>query len=220
MSFIKRLTATLSANVDHAISQIENHDAVVDAVLYETRDAAARLKVQLSRAHAETRRLSGEIARLDSEERQWVQRAKRVAVEDEQRAMACLRHRDACREQRASLASRHGKHREIEHRLEGDLARLSKRLEEINTRRQELRGRELSARGSRAVADLQRESALDVDRAFERWEVEVTRSEIGSEVEFASGEDPPDDLAEDFERAERDAAHRDELKKLLSEGED
>ena len=52
MSIIRRVTATLSANLDEAISRIENHDAVIAAALEETRDAAARLKAvaQLSAA--------------------------------------------------------------------------------------------------------------------------------------------------------------------------
>lgn len=213
MSFFKRITATVSANIDQAISQIENHDAVIEAALEETRDAAARLKVQVSRIRTETARLRAEEEKLRGDETRWTTRAARVAAEDESRALDCLRRRDECRVQAERLVARLDQNRDIEQRLAANLAHLDERLNEINARRSELRGRELSARGSSAVAGLDRDAALDVDRAFERWDVEVTRTEFAGD--YVSPE--ADTLCDEFALAERDAELRDELKSLLNE---
>ena len=99
MSFFKRVKATVTANIDEAISRIENHDSVIEVALEETRDAAARLKVQTARVRGETTRLRREIERQEQDEVRWTERAKRVAKEDEERALTCLKRRDECRAQ-------------------------------------------------------------------------------------------------------------------------
>ena len=85
MSFIKRVTATLSANLDQAISRIENHDAVIEAALQDTRDAAARLKVQLGRVRNEGARLREEAEECLMASKRWTERAKSVASDNEPR---------------------------------------------------------------------------------------------------------------------------------------
>ena len=49
MRTFKRLFATLTAGFDSFIDQVENHEAVAEAVVADVRRQAARLKVQLSR---------------------------------------------------------------------------------------------------------------------------------------------------------------------------
>ena len=46
MSIFKRLTATFSSRVDQMVSQIENHDAVVEVAIKESRQATAKAKVE------------------------------------------------------------------------------------------------------------------------------------------------------------------------------
>ncbi|MCB1743955.1 MAG: PspA/IM30 family protein [Gammaproteobacteria bacterium] len=215
MTFFKRLTATLTANIDQAISQIENHDAVVEAALQETRDAAARLKVQLARVRNEIAALRNQAERLRAEADTWRERARRTAGEDEQRALQCLRRRAECLAQSQHIETRLAQQLDLEVSLGRDLERIMARIASINQRREQLRGRELSARGTTALAALEGDTGLDVERVLERWEVEVTRSEIGRDAPLAD----VDRLAEDFERDERDRELRAELARLLNEKE-
>ena len=53
MSIFRRLQATISASLDNAVSQVENHDAVVEAALKDARAAAARARVRLARVQKE-----------------------------------------------------------------------------------------------------------------------------------------------------------------------
>ena len=188
---------------------------MAELAIGEVRDATACLKVQLTRVKAETRRLEEQTAILAEDERRWVERARRVAAKDEDRALSCLRRRQDCRQSLDVIADQLGKSRELEKKLQSDLGRLKARLQEIDHRRRELRGRELTAKGAVVVAGFERDSRLDVDRLFERWEVEIARREIGSEMQLEDGDG--DGLAEDFERAERDAELRDELAAILKE---
>lgn len=49
MNLISRFSATLMAGVDKTVSQIENHDAVIEASLKESQRAAAQARVRLQR---------------------------------------------------------------------------------------------------------------------------------------------------------------------------
>ena len=81
-------------------------------------------------------------------------------------------------------------------------------------RRQELRGRELSSKGNAVRIDLESDTGIDVDRAFDRWEVEVTHSEFSTGVVYPD----QDDLGDRFERSEREAELRAELEEMINSG--
>jgi len=214
MAFFRRVAATLSANIDQAISRIENHDAVIEAALNDTRHAAAELKVRLAGVRNDITRTAEQIQKLKQDEAQWGERAQRIAAEDQNRALNCLRRRDECRDKIRKLQARQERSENVEHRLAKEFARLEQRLADIDLRRQELRGRELSSKGSAVRIDLESDTGIDVDRAFDRWEVEVTRSE------FTTGQVHPDqdDLGDSFERSEREAELRAELEEMINSG--
>ncbi|MCP3908449.1 MAG: hypothetical protein GY712_10590, partial [Oceanicoccus sp.] len=47
MSTLKRLSATLFTRIDHMVSQVENHDAVIESAVRDVRQTAARARVRL-----------------------------------------------------------------------------------------------------------------------------------------------------------------------------
>ena len=49
MSLIRRLSASITSSVDRAVSKVENHDAIINAALRDTQQAAARSRVRLER---------------------------------------------------------------------------------------------------------------------------------------------------------------------------
>ena len=218
MSFFRRISATVAANLDRAVSQIENHDAVAEAALADVRDAAARLEVQLARAKTESARIEQRADALEAQEGTWAERARSLAHSDEPRALACLSRRKACQDARDAMQVRLERQRKLERSLGKARERVYERLNELSARRAELQGRQFSAQGAEVVARLDQPAGLDVDRVFERWEVEVTRSELasdsGSVMGFGYDGEPLDSLAEDFERAETKAELRDELEAL------
>ena len=56
MSLFQRITATVTSHVDRAVSRVENHDAIVEAALRDTRQAAVRARVRLRRLQRYPRR--------------------------------------------------------------------------------------------------------------------------------------------------------------------
>ena len=49
MSLIKRMSTSITASVGRAVSKVENHDAIINAALRDTQQAAARSRVRLER---------------------------------------------------------------------------------------------------------------------------------------------------------------------------
>ena len=44
MSLFRRITTTVTSSVDKAVSKVENHDAIINAALRDTQQAAARAR--------------------------------------------------------------------------------------------------------------------------------------------------------------------------------
>jgi len=214
MSVFKRLTATLSAQIDHMVSQIENHDAVIEAAMGDARQAAARAKVRLARVRRDGAGLKHKIATLEQAEQQWTQRAKACAGEDEERALACLQRRRESQQQIATLRSALREHDALEERLDRDICTAEKRLAEMSQQRNLMRTRQSAAEALRSLSSLDADVALDVSDAFERWEVKVTEAELS----VGTGE-LSDPVEREFVAAEDKASLRAELQSLLSDEE-
>ena len=65
MSVFKRLSATLFSHVDRAVSEIENHDAIIEAAIRDQQRALAKAKVRLNRLRAEGRKLEKRLSERD-----------------------------------------------------------------------------------------------------------------------------------------------------------
>ena len=80
MSLFKRFSATVYSQLDQAIGQIENHDAVVDASVREARHASAKAKVRLARVRAGGQRLRAQLQAVLESEQTWIDRARRAEL--------------------------------------------------------------------------------------------------------------------------------------------
>lgn len=225
MSILKRFTASLSASLDQAITQMENHDGVIAAALEEGRDAAARLQVQIRQHEEQRRRDASRQQKLSAERDQWLERAKALAGSDRDRAMLCLRRRDGAQREMDGLQRAIQQADDNRQRLEGELAALKDQLQQMEARRRELQGRELGAKGREALTLRSRSVADGVAGAFERWEVDVTRSELRNGPAIPAGsaglvDEATDPLGDEFERAEEQARLQAELDAMLKAGED
>jgi phage shock protein A len=216
MNLFKRLSVSVRSQLDEAVSRIENHDAVIDAALQESRDAMARLKLQQSRTQRKIQSIDTQLETLQRVEKNWVRRAKSLAKSDEAQALACLERRDRCRQQIEQLNSQRQQSTEMEFRLGQQLLKLEQKLARDEQRLQEYRGRDLSAKAEHAMQEVMGSESLNLEQAFERWELDITRKEIGAEVSNLAASDA-DALEERFEREERLEARRAELKSLMED---
>jgi phage shock protein A len=214
MSIFKRLTATFSSRVDHMVSQIENHDAVVEVAIKESRQATARAKVRLARVQRDGELLRSKISQLQSDEALWTNRARDVAHKDQDRALGCVRRRKLCQKQLEQYQQAFIKHEALEQKLAQDIHAAERKLTEMSQQRNLMRTRQSAAEALNSICGVDESVALDVAEAFERWEVKVTESEL--EV---GSVDSVDLLEREFLQTEDKKALQAELEELLAEKE-
>ena len=89
MSRIQRWKLSMTSWVDGVLSQIENHEAAVNAAIGDVRQATARARVQLKRVERDQGSLRESLAQEESAAARW--RTRAVAAADEEAAIECLR---------------------------------------------------------------------------------------------------------------------------------
>lgn len=197
MSVFKRLSATMFSQVDRVVSEIENHDAIIEAAIRDNQRALAKARVRLNRLQADGRRLQQRLDHFKASEQQWTRRAQEQAGQDEDTALQCLRKRRECRKQIDGLETTLAEHRRAESRMAKELEAMSGRIEEIKHQRNLLRTRQSTADAMRTFRAIEDCSYIDIDSTFEKWEVRVT------EAELDSGDlEPSDSLEQQFIEAE------------------
>lgn len=210
MSLVKRLTATIRAQVDAAVSRIEDHDAVIDAAIAQARQALAKGRVRLARVQRDGQGLTERAASLRAAITSWELRARRVAAEDENKALECLRRRNDCQAQLAQVEETLTRHRQLQQRLEQDVRQAEERLAEHVQQRNLMRTRSSTAEALRAMSGIESDRSLGLDAAFERWEIRMTEAEMEAGV---AGEEAG--LEREFKQAEDRERLRAELDELL-----
>lgn len=209
MSILKRLSATMFSRVDQVVSEIENHDAIIESAVRDNQRALAKARVRFNRLKADGQRLAQRLADLQVSEAQWTRRAQDKAKQDEQTALRCLQKRRECRRQIANTEQALAEHRKVEDRLAKDLETMEERIKRIGQQRNLLRSRQSAAEAMRTFKAIEDCSYIDIDDTFDKWEVRVTEAELASD-----GFDITDDLEQEFIEAEELEALQHELSEL------
>jgi phage shock protein A len=216
MNLFKRLSVSVRSQLDEAVSRIENHDALIEAALRESREAIARLKLQQSRIQRKMQSIDAQLEALQKDEKNWVRRAKSLAKSDEAQALACLERRDKCLQQIEQLHRQREQCGEMEFRLGQQLVKLEQRFMEDERRLQEFRGRDLSVKAELALQEVTGSGSLDLEQAFDRWELDITRKEMGREAGSCAAAEF-DSLEERLQREEQLEARKAQLKALMED---
>ena len=162
------------------VSEIENHDAVIEAAIRDNRRALAKAKARLNRLKADGRQLNQRVGELKHAEQQWTQRAKNKSATDEETALKCLQKRRDCQRQLSSLEQTLGCQRQAEQRMESEISTMEVRVKEIDHQRNLMRTRQSTAEAMRIFKSIEGCAHINIDDTFEKWEVRVMEAEIGS----------------------------------------
>ncbi|MGQ7848416.1 PspA/IM30 family protein [Granulosicoccus sp. 3-233] len=211
MKLFTRISATLNAGAESAVSRFENHEAIAESVLKSIRQNASEARVRHQRVVRDGQDLRRSIQNLNQQIEQWSSRARACATDDESRALACLERRASCRKQLAQAEEALRQHMALEARASSDLEKMQTRLEQVTLQRNQLRSRESVAKATRALDAVDGQGSAGINELFERWEVVIGESEILSEA-AATTTDP---LAREFENEEQCVQLRGELEELL-----
>lgn len=178
MSLIRRISATLTSSVDRAVSKVENHDAIVNAALRDTQQAAARARVRLKRVCKDGHALKNRYQSLQLAESRWTERARSIGTTDEAKALECLRRRKDCETQLRNLKDSIEKHEELEGRIADQVKKIDARIGEVAHQRNMMRSRQSVAEAMRAIHKIEGVSYGEVEDTFDRWEINLGETEI------------------------------------------
>lgn len=211
MSLIRRISTSITSSVDRAVSKVENHDAIVNAALRDTQQAAARSRVRLERVRKDGRALKTRYQSLKEAQSRWTERARTIASSDESKALECLRRRKDCEAQVRNLAESIEKHEELESRIAEQVKKIEARISEVSHQRNMMRSRQSVAEAMRTIHNIEGVSYGEVEETFDRWEINLGETEI-----LMGASASVDRLDSEFLAEEDTEALRAELQLLLN----
>ncbi|MGH1427325.1 MAG: PspA/IM30 family protein [Arenicella sp.] len=223
MRLFRRISSTVLASVDKVITEVENHDAVVESMLKELKTASAECKVRLNRVMQDGKKMQEDLDKLTETEQLWTERASQLANDTDQesqnKALACLERRQKCRVQQKLLNERLAQHAIIQTQLKEQLLTIDNRFAEINDKRHLLQSQQAVAEANRVVSAATGAHSSDIDATLDRWEVSIAKMDVHASHSMQLGGAPHeniDELAQEFETNEANAALLAELKELQS----
>ena len=211
MRTIKRLTTSLIANFDWAVTQFENHEALVSAAIREIQHAGAKARVQLSRVRQDGEKMRSRLSELRKSDSLWEERALSCAASDQARALECLKRRKRVRAEAAEIEGRLEHHDRLERDLANDLEAVDRRIEDLKHKRNTLRTRESTAEALSAMQSHDTGLITELDGVLDRWEIKVAT--------YEREDSPPVTLQfeREFESEEEGALLKIELESLQAE---
>jgi phage shock protein A len=207
MNFLKRLTTSVTATLESAAGQLENHDAIVQATIKETRQSVAKTKARINTLRQQQAVYETQLTDAAEQTQKWESRAQELAEADEDKALQCLSRRNQYQHEQSRLQDSISQQASLITKVETNLRTLQSRLEEMQHKHNLLRSRQSVADANKGLA----KSSSDQDLAdtFERWESVVLEHELG--CDDALGADP---LQQEFEQRESKAELRAQLESL------
>lgn len=185
MSHFKRITATLSAQLNAFLDEVENHEAVAETVLTDLRAKIGEAKYHLRRLQLSSKGLEEKAQHLASEENKWKERALRLNDSESDKALECIRRLQDCETQRQSLLKQRNEVESMILKLGHDIRQLDRRYEELNQKRSSLASRSACAEATQIVNEGVHYSTNPMAGVFDRWEKKITRHEVFGDRDLA-----------------------------------
>lgn len=187
MNFMKRWTASIATSFDWVISQVENHEALVSAALREMQSAGAKARVQLERVRRDGGRMDQRARELQEMQAIWNERAVRVAQEDRDRALECIRRRRELERELRTVEEQRREHARVQEQLGSDLKLIDERIGELKRKKNTLSARQYRAEALKAGQLSELGIIGEIDEIFDRWEMKigVYESSTGNDDNFS-----------------------------------
>jgi len=208
MNSLRRLTASILSSFEGVVGQLENHEALVTTAIREAEQAAGRAKAQLARVQKDGIAMRKRIEELQEQATLWEDRAKRVATQDEAKALECVRRRQRYLAQASKIEEQAVAHVKLERQLGADLSIVQEKLGTLRQQRNIMRTRESRAEALRVVHSIDSSTIGEIDDIFDRWEARISACEQHVD---SSSPNETDELSVEFTSKEEEG----DLKAIL-----
>lgn len=212
MSILKRLSTTLISRIDRVVTEIENHDAVIQAALNEMNSKMAKAKIALNQACRERDRIKTELETQQSNVHRWQERAIICAKTDESKALECLRRSHKSRDRAAGLQKSLNEYARSIEKMTGNIQSSAQRLNEMKQRLTLMRAKQATNKTDATIHSTCGDAESIVEDTFNRWEMHLNHDDIP----FDCTTDDVDELEHEFITQEQQNDLRNELTALLT----
>lgn len=171
MSLIKRISSTLVSRIDKVVSEMENHEAVIEASLGEKSQKIAAAKVSLSRVRQQEAQTRKDIQTQIERAALWEKRAIESAAIDESRALECVRRKRLSFHRVENLEDLLNKYVLQVEQLGADIERGEQRIRETRHRLDMLKARQHTNAALAVTHSTKTGIDDDIEKAFDRWEI-------------------------------------------------
>lgn len=199
MNIFKRVFLSIGTSVDSFAEKIENQEAVAEGIIAEVEEAVVSVRAELIKMRNEISRVEKQIQVQEKEKTTWIDRAKRSAESDREKALNCARFVKQCETRLNDLTSELVEIRKVERELLANLTEGEQRLNELKRKKRILASRQTRADATNYARSAGGSLFGDAEDLFSRWEAKVGKSEGLSDtgsteselmaMEFASEEE-------------------------------
>jgi len=176
MKLIKRLSTSITATLDSAVGQLENHDAIVEASIKQTRQAVAKTRVRINTLRQQHQAYQAQLKEAKEQYYLWTQRAASLAASDQEKALQCVARRNQCEADIGRLSYSEKQQADLVRDVTANLQTLQTKLNEMTQKHNLMRSRQTVADVNRAAAYANTDDNLN--DTFERWESTVLEHEF------------------------------------------
>lgn len=210
MNLIKRLTTSVTATLDSTVGKIENHDAIVEATIKQTRQAVAKTRARINTLRQQENTYKRQLQEAQEQHELWTERARRFAESDQEKALQCVSRRNQAEREIKRLNQAVEQQADLINKVSLNLQKLQARLDETSYKHNLMRSRQAVADVNRAIARSDEDNALN--DTFERWESSVFEHELAVTDSFV-----PDALDHELSQEEDQQALLAQLAELAEE---
>jgi phage shock protein A len=155
---------------------MENHDAIVDASIKQTRQAVAKTKARINTLRQQQNVYEKQLNEAKEQHALWTERAKSLAASDQDKALQCVSRRNQFSTEMQRLACSAEQQKELIREVSTNLQKLQGKLDEMVHKHNLMRSRQTVADVNRVVAHADQDQNLR--DTFERWESVVLEHEF------------------------------------------
>jgi phage shock protein A len=197
MKALRRLSSSVAHSFSWVISQIENHEALVEGAISDVQYSFAEATVQAKRIQKELDAVNTRKAELSKAIDLWKSRALQIKDSDQAKALECIKRLKSCEHESKLCETRQKEYLKLQEQLKSDLKTIEQKLAELKLKKNEMRSRQVCAEALHNV-DLSNPSSFsEIDNIFERWEHRIMQFESTNcnlntdqlEEEFSSAEE-------------------------------
>lgn len=212
MKLFKKVAINIHSHVEALVDRFENKEALSTAYIHEYERVVAKAKVRSAQVDREVARLEKEAVQLREQSELWAERARRVHLTDESKALACVARMTQTQAGYRQVQCDLEETRNLKKKMARDVDQVLKKLEALKRKHQNLAGRQVCAEAVNTLQHADGGIEHDIDNLFARWETDVVAQELHAQAPAAAS----DCLAEEFDTAEQRQALRLALEQIIA----